>query len=473
MKKNKTVIGVLFILMFVANVTKAQQQWTLQQCIDHAMKNNISIKLALLNNELNKAILTQSKANALPSLNFGGNNTYNFGRTIDRYTNQFANTQVQSVNVGLQAQWNLFNGFQNYRTIQQNQLNILSGKYDTDKTRNDISLNIANAYLQILFAKQLILIANNQVNITKEQLDRTRKLVDAGSVPKGNQYDVESQLAGEELQLITAQNQFDMANLSLALLLDIKTTEGFSIASPEMPDPNSLPINFTSQQVYNAALGNQPGIKSAEAKIQSASKGIAIAKSAIIPSIAFNASYGTGYSGLSQQLLRLDSAIATIGYTAQGQEVYSPSFVPVYEKKPLSSQFKDNVNKSFGLTLSVPIFNNLQTYTNITRAKINMESAKLKRDQAVLDLERTIQQSYTDAVGALKKYNATEKSLLALRESFKYTEQRFNVGMTNSVDYNTKKNTVLKAESDLLQAQFDYIFKLKVLDFYMGKPISI
>jgi outer membrane protein len=462
----------LFCIILIGNSSFAQQQWTLQQCIEHAMKNNLQVRIAILNNELNQANLKQSRANVLPNLNFGANNTYNFGKTIDRFTNQFANTRVQSINLGLQTQWNLFNGLQNYHTIKQNEINLMTGKYDIDRTKNDVSLNIANAFLQIVLARELVNITQNQVNTTNTQLTRIKKLVDAGALPRFNQYDVESQLSSEELNVVNAQNQLNIANLNLALLLNLNPEE-FSISKPEVPNPNDLPLNFTAQQIYTSALSNQPIIKSAENQVLSAEKGVKIAKSAISPSLVFSGSLGTGYSGLAQQIAGYDSTIATIGYTAVGDKVYSLFVNPVLEKSPYGTQFKDNFNRSLGLTLNIPLFNNLQTHTAITRAKINVESARLQLLQTKLDLQRTILQAYTDANGALKKFNATEKSVIALKESFKYVEQRYNVGAANSVDYNTQKNNVTNAEAQLLQAKYEYIFKAKVLDFYLGKAIVL
>jgi outer membrane protein len=462
----------LLLLIIGSNSSFAQQQWSLQQCIEHAMKNNLQIRIAVLNNELNEANLKQSKANALPNLNFGANNTYNFGQTIDRFTNQFANTRVQSINFGLQTQWNIFNGLQNYHTIKQNQLNILTGKYDIDRAKNDVSLNVANAFLQVALARELINITQNQVNTSNVQLQRIKKLVDAGALPKFNQYESESQLASEELNVVNARNQFNLATLNLALLLNVNPDE-FSIAIPELPNPADLPLNFTSNQVYNAALSNQPVVKGAENRVLSAERGIKIAKGAMMPNLSFSGSLGTGYSGLARQIAGYDSTVATIGFTAIGDQVYSLFVNPVLEKTPYGTQFNDNFNRSLGLTISVPIFNNLQTHTAVTRAKINLESARLQLLQTKLDLQRAVLQAYTDANGALNKFNATEKSVIALRESFKYAEQRYNVGAANAVDYNTQKNNVTNAEAQLLQAKYEYIFKAKVLDFYLGKAITL
>ena len=304
------------------------------------------------------------------------------------------------------------------------------------------------------------------------QLQRIKKLVDGGALPKFNQYESESQLAAEELNVVNAKNQLNLATLNLALLLNV-SPDDFGIAIPNLPDPNQLPLNYTANQVYNAALANQPIIKGAENRVLSAERGIKIAKGAMMPNLSFSGSLGTGYSGLARQIAGYDSTVATIGYTAMGDEVYSLFVNPVLENSPYGKQFQDNFNRSIGVTISIPFFNNLQTHTAVNRAKINLESARLQLLQSKLDLQRAVLQAFTDANGSLNKYNATEKTVIALRESFKYAEQRYNVGAANAVDYNTQKNNVTNAETQLLQAKYEYIFKAKVLDFYLGKAIVL
>ncbi len=452
--------------------SQAQQSWSLQQCIDYAMKNNLQVRIAFLNNELNKINLQQSKANALPNLNIGGSNSYNFGKTIDRYTNQFANTRVQSINLGLQSQWNLFHGLQNYHTIKQNEMNFLSGKYDAEKAKNDVSLNIVNAFLQIVMSQELISIAQNQINTSQALLHQTKKMVEAGSLPKFNQYDVESQLANEELNLVNVQNQHQIARVNLALLLNVEPNN-FSVSVPPLPNLDSLPPNYDVGKIYQEALNNQPVILAAEYRVKSAERGLKIAKSNISPSINFSGSLGTGYSGLAQQIDHYDSIVRSVGYTALGDKVYSLFVNPVYAKTPYAKQFSDNLNRSLGINISIPLFNGLQTHAGISRAKISLETSRLQLVQTKLDLQNIIVQAYNDATGSLKKYKATEKSVKSLQESFKYAEQRYKVGATNSVDYTTQKNNLTNAQAQLLQAKYEYIFKVKILDFYMGKPLVL
>jgi outer membrane protein len=472
-------IGLIFFLFI--SVANAQQPvgpktWSLEECIDYALKNNIQVKQSELNTSLSKINLVQSEGNLLPSINGNASHSYNIGRTIDRFTNQFANAQVLSQNLFLSADVTLFSGFQNINSIKQNRYEYLASKYDVDKMKNDVSLNIATAYLQALYTMDALENARNQVGITTAQVIRTKNLVDAGASAKGVLLDMQAQLASEELALTEAQNQLDIALLSITQLLNLASTEGFSIVKPDLSSVNESLLTSSPAQIYNTAIDNLPEIKSAEFKLKSAEKGVNAAWGGLSPRLSFSASYGTGYSGASQRLLGFP---AFTGYSANGEitsggdTVYSPSFSdPVYEDIPYSDQYRDNVNKSFGFNLQIPIFNKLQTKTAIDRAKIQKLNAELTIESTKLQIRKNVQQAYADANAGLKKYASSLKALEAMQESFKYTEQKFNVGMVNTTDYNTAKNKMAKAQSDLLQAKYEYVFKTKVLDFYQGKPLK-
>lgn len=449
---------------------------TLEACIDYALKNNIQIKQSELNTELSQTVLNQSKANLLPSLNANASHSYNFGRTIDRFTNQFATQQVLSQNISLSTDITLFSGLQNINSIQQNKYSYLASKYDVDKIKNDISLNIASAYLQILFAVETVENARNQMGITNSQVERTKKIVEAGAAAKGTLLDIQAQLASEELNFTNAQNSLDISYLSLTQLLNIPLTEGFSIVKPDLAIGNETLLTTNANQIYATAVDYLPEIKSAEYTVKSSEKAVDVARGGLSPRLSFSAAYGTGYSGLSQRTI---AAPQFQGYapdgsiTSVGDTVLSPFFSnPATEQIPFADQYKDNVNKSFGFFLTVPVFNRLQTKAAIDRARIQKLNAELTVESTKLQIQKNIQQAYADANGGLKKYNATLRTVDAMKESFKYIEQKFNVGMVNINDYNDSKNKLAKAESDLLQAKYDYIFKTKVLDFYQGKPLK-
>lgn len=473
----------LLFILFLGNVLFAQEQqkvsasMTLEQCIDFALKNNIQIKQTELNTDLSKVNLTQSQANLLPSLNANASHSYNIGRTIDRFTNQFADAQVLSQNFGLSTDITLFSGLQNINTIQQNRYTYLASKYDVDKMKNDVSLNVATAYLQVLYAMEALENAKNQMGITAAQVERTKKLVEVGTAANGALLDIKAQLASEELTITTTQNQLDIAYLSLAQLLNLTSTEGFGIAKPELNVANQTLLDVNPNQVYNSAVTTLPEIKSAEFKVKSADKAVDVAWGGLSPRLSFSASYGTGYSGLSQRVIGTPSFLGygpNGDFTSAGDTVLTPYFSsPATEKIPFADQYKNNVNKSFGFFLTVPIFNRFQTKTSIDRARIQMLNAELTVESTKLQVQKNIQQAYADASAGLKKYNATVKTVEAMQESFKYTQQKFDVGMINTNDYNDAKNKLIKAQSDLLQAKYEFVFKTKVLDFYQGKPLKL
>lgn len=468
---------VIFFLPFTSFSQKADGPWTLQQCIEYALHHNIQVKQNILNEKLSEATLLQNKAQVLPNLSGNISKSYNNGKKVDPFTNSFVTGDwTQTQNFSLSASITLFGGFQTLNSIRQSKYDLMATRQDVLKMQNDISLNIASAYLQILFAQELLASAQGQSEITKLQVERTKKLVDAGNLPKGNLFDMQAQLAGEEVNVVNAENNLSLSSLNLVQMLNLDTVQNFFIANPEISLPGDAMLNTTPLQVYESALTRQPEIKSAEFKLKSSEKGISVARAGIYPRLSLSASYGSGYSEASTQLIGLPSLN---GYslngdiTSSGDYVSSPDYTYNTETIPFKTQIDNNLNRSVGLYLTVPLFNNLQTYTAVTRAKINRENSALALQLEKNSLRQKIQLAFNDANSSLKKYQASKKAIDAMEESFKYMEQKHNVGAATTTEYNDSKNKLTKAKSDLLQAKYDYVFKLKVLDFYQGKPISL
>jgi len=479
-KKYSLVLSFLIVAFCTASMAQtavpANQALTLEQCIDYALKNNISVKQTELNTEISKINLNQSEANLLPNLNGNASHSYNYGRTIDRFTNQFATQQVLSQNLSLSSDVTVFSGLQNINTIQEYKYSYLAGKQDIEKIKNDISLNIASQYLQILYNVEALSNAKNQMGIASAQVDRAKILVDNGAQARGTLLDLQSQLATEELNVTNAQNQLDISYLTLAQLMNMPSAEGLAIVKPTLDVANEAIATATPSQIYNTAITNLPEIKSADFKLKSADKGLKVAWGGLSPKLSFSAAYGTGYSGASKQLVgtpTITGAAPTGDYTASGEAVYTPTYIANYETTPFKDQYNNNVNKSIGFYLTVPIFNRFQVKSSIDKAKIQKLNAELTVESTKLTIQKNIQQAYADANAALKKYVASKKAQDAMQESFNYTEQKFNVGMINTTDYNTAKNKLIKAESDVLSAKYEYVFKTKVLDFYQGKPLKL
>lgn len=426
--------------------------WTLKDCIDYALENNIRIKQSELSSESSKATLLQSKLNLLPSVNGSVNQNYGWGRSVDMAAYEYTNQKTMQDYFSLSGNVTIFNGLQKLNEIKKNQYEYLASKYDSDKMRDDISLQIAAAYLQILFSHELVQTSSESVEVTKLQIDRTKKMVEAGTLAKGSLLDIQSQGAAEELNLINAENQLSLAYLDLQQILDLEATDNFIIDKPQLTikkEPEIIP----AMQIYRYALTNLPEIKSAEYRLKSSEKSLAIAKGNRSPSLSLGAGWGTNYS---DQKRYFDIPTQTYG-----------------DVIPFEEQFNDNQNRTLSFSLSIPIFNGYQVSTYISQSKIGILNSKYNLQLQKNQVRKNVEQAYADAVAAYKSYNATKKSLLSFSEAFMYMEKKFNVGMVNSIDYNVAKQLLTKAESDLLSAKYNYIFKAKILDFYMSKPLSI
>lgn len=449
------------------------QPWTLQQCIAYAQVHNISVQQQELNVQMAKVNFTQAEANVLPSVNGFASHTYQYGRTIDRFTNTFATNMVLSENFYLSSNVTLFNGLQNYNTIQQTKFGVQSSMFAVQQTQNDIGMNVAGQYLQVLYAQEQLAVTQQQYDLTEKQVERAQKLVDAGASAKGTLLDLQSQLATEEVSVVTAQNNLNIAYLNLEQTMNLDSTVGFNIVKPDLTLPNENILNTTPEQIFQIALNNQPGIKKSLTDLQSAEKGVAVAYGSLSPNITLQGSIGTGYSGASKQLANSSYAgNDTVGVTTGGDYVLIPSYTNTYSTTPFADQFNNNVNKSFGVQMNIPIFNRFQVNSSIAKAKIQRENAELSVDLSRQQLLKSIQQAFADAKAALLKYKASQDAVSAAQESFKYVEEKFNVGAANSIDYNNAKNKLAKSQSDLLQAKYDYIFRMKVLDYYQGVPLT-
>jgi outer membrane protein len=430
-----------------------QELWSLEDCILYAFENNIQIKQQMLNSDMYRNNLFQSKAELFPNLNAGGNVGQSFGRALDATTYEFYDQQIKSSSFSISSSVILFNGLQQYNTIKQNKFNLLSSIEDIEKIKNDISLMIAAAYLQILMDMELMAVAENQLGITSLQVERTRKLVDAGSLPRGSLLEIQSQAASEELLVINTQNSLDISYLTLIQLLDLDSAGGFAVEVPELEAIVDQPLILTIGSVFDEARNLLPQVKSAEFQLESAKKNLNIARGARSPRITLSGTYGSSYSDI--------------------RKLYDPENPLVGKDYPFSDQMKDNANTIISLGMNVPIFNGWMVNTYISNARLGVMNYRLQLENTENLLFKDIQKAYTDAVAARKKYFATEQALIAMEESFRYTEQKFEVGLVNTVDYNAEKNRLTQTQSELLQAKYDFIFKTKILDFYRGIPLSL
>jgi len=473
MRKSKLLVFLLFGMVFQAF---GQHEWSLEDCITYAMENNIQIKQTVLNTEYNDNLLKQSRLGQIPNLNGSANYTFSWGRALDQTTYQFTeDQQINSISLGVSSSLNLFNGLRVRNTILQNELNLMASYEDVEKVKNDISLNIAAAYLSILFNKELLVVTESQLEITGQQVERTRKLVDAGKLAEGSFLEIQAQYASEELNLVNADNQLMISLLNLQQTLDLPIDTAFDVIIPELADPDENPMVVSAIQVYLIAEQEMPQIRSAELTMESSEKGLKIAEGGRYPQLYLSGNFNSGYSDIREKVVGQQTPVSVpIGITDGGENVNSyPQQFPIYGAYPFFEQMRDNTSAGVGLGLSIPIFNGWQVNTSIANARIQLESSQLELQSRKLTLYASINQAYADALAALKKFRATEQALVSMQESFKYTEKKFEVGLVNTVDYNTSKNQLTATQSDLLQAKYDFIFRIKILNFYRGEPITL
>jgi len=456
----------------------AQEVWSLEKCIQYARDNNIQIKQSELQTDLAKRVELQQHSRFLPSINAQGSNNYNFGRNIDPFTNQFVDTRVVSSQLSLFGNMTLFGGFQNWNASAQAHYDYLASVKDTEKMRNDVSLRIATSYLNILFGKELLKNAENQLEISLLQRDRIDKLVKAGQSAESNLYDIEAQVARDELQKVNAENNLSISYLQLFQQLQLDINTEIEIEIPNFSGVDAGLLSATADEVYKTAVTTMPEILAQDYRLKSAEKGRLASYAGASPKLTLNGGLSSIYSGNNKVPIgdpqTILNEIALFDQNGQPYTFYSPSisYPDGYKTKGYNDQIKDNLNKSFGLTLTIPIFNNLSSNAAIKRANINNMTQKLQLDAAKNTLQQTVQTAYNDALAALKQYQASEKLVRAQQESFKYAEIKYQQNLINSVDYTDAKIKLTNAQNDLIRSKFDYIFKTKVLDFYQGKTLT-
>ena len=478
----RVIIFILSIFLSIGSIYAQGNIWSLKRCLEYAQETNIALQQAELNTQSSQIALDQAKAARMPNLNGNINGGNNFGYSINPFTNEFQSQSIQSLNAGLGSGVTIFNGFRISNTIKQSQIDLEASEQNLLQAEYDLALNVTLAYLNILRNGEIVESAKLQVNSTKEQIDRTAKLVRAGSLAQADLIQLESQLATDELQLVNAQNQLEMSYLTLQQILRLDPNDPFGIEKPELTDPESNPLQVDAFQIYETAEATQPFIKSADLNVKSAGLGIEIAKAGMRPSLTASANVGTGYASgrelLTGEVVMDDPVTNTVEVSINGgekipAEITFPQFKAVREPYTFDNQMVDNLGGSVSLSLNFPIYNRRQNKSSIQRAELLFQNAQLGAENQRQLLEQTIQQAYVDAKSAYSSYAATSKQVEALELTFKNTEKQFNLGVANSTEYLLATNNLNRARNDLVRNKFNYIFRTKVLDFYQGKPLGL
>jgi outer membrane protein len=436
----KNIISTVVLSLIIFS-SFAQEKWTLEKCIDYALENNIVIKQYQINSEYRQNEYNQAKFNKLPSVSASASQGVNFGRS-ETLDGTFDNFTSANTNANVGANVLIWRGGTLKNTIKQNEFQFKASLEDLQKAKDDVTLNIASAYLEILFAQELIHVAEKQVAQTKQQIERSKQLVQAGTLAEGALLEAKAQLAREELELVNSKNNLQLANLNLAQLLELDDYSNFEVSIPELPELRAQMSLTSSANVFEKAVENRPEIKSAEYSLMNAETQLDIAKGGRMPTLS-------AYAGVSNNYIAFENA---------------PSF---------NDQISSNINENLGVNLNIPIFSKFQNRTNIENSKLQIENNQLDLENAKKNLRRQIEQAYVNAKAAMERYNANKAAVNSMEESFRYIEEKFNVGRVNPLEYNDAKTNLAIAQSNLLQAKYDFIFRSKILDFYNGIPIQL
>jgi len=466
-----------FFALIFAN---AQEKWDLERCIRHAQENNLQVKEAWVSQKISENLHKQAKADLFPSFNASTSYGFNFGRSVDPTTYTFVNRQIQTSSVSLTSNVTLLNGMRKLNIVRQTNYDALASMFATEDIANNISLSITQAFLQILLSSEEMKKAEERLSLSAQQVEQTKKLFDAGVVPEGSLYDVTAQQAGDSLAFIIARNSVELGKLNLALLLQLENPAGFDVEIPEVKvTPPTVLIEQNPEGIFTFARNNQASVKSADFSLKGAERRWFAAKGWYYPSLSFFYTLRTNYSSQGQRLVSntfLDNPV--IGYfDAGGTTTFVNSIedftVPQYEDATFLQQYNENIYQTLGFSLDIPIFNGLQTRISVKNAELQYLRAKYSF-KAVEDKLRTdVYAAYADVKAAYQKYRAAQNSVSALEKSFEYVTKKFNLGAATTLEYSTSGTNLANAQNELIKSKYEYIFKLKVLDYYLGNPITL
>jgi len=477
-------IELLIIFIFLSTFGYSQKKWTLIECVKYAMENNISVKQTALQADVAAIAYKQSKLSQIPSLNLSNSNGLSYGKSQDPSTGILENQNYFSVNLNLQSSVQIFNWFSKKNTILANQWSAMAANAATDKLKNDIALTVANSYLQILLAREQEQIAEVQVKQSRSQLELVIKQVNAGTMAEFNATELESQLANDTANLITATGNVTQAKYVLKAYMNIDAADSFDIAEPAMDQIPVMPIaDLQPESVYASALTSQPQQKMNTYNLKAAEKNSLAAKGMLYPTISAFGNLGSSYGYFrTPQFTQVFS-----GYAPSGLIVKDNSGAvidvqrPVYKNgaqngyitsDPFGTQFNNNFGQSIGLSLSIPIFNGWQARANYKRSKINIKNLEYQEDLDNKTLKQNIYQAYNAAVVALAKLTSSEKAVQAAQKTYDYTLTRYTVGMIGTLELVTNQNNLFTAKLQYALNQFDYVFKMKVLEYYKGAGLK-
>ncbi|MBP6374461.1 MAG: TolC family protein [Flavobacterium sp.] len=453
--KQFCVVGLLICFAATGNAQQPQK-WTLEDCVNYAWTHNISVKQSELDVQSAQIEKSAGFGAFLPSANANASHSWNVGLNQNITTNLLENQTTQFTSLGANVGVDIYKGLQNQHRFRKSKLAIIAAQYQLAKMKDDIGLNVANAFLQILFNKESLKVQKDQLSISEKQMQRTQEFVDAGVLPRGDVLDSKATVAADKQKVVVAENALLISKLSLAQLLQLDNFQEFDIVDADYQAVQSEVMFQTPAAIISKAKENRVELKLAKTNMNVANKDISIARSAYQPTIQ-------GFYGFNSRISYADIPL----FDATG------NLIGTRGPLPFSQQFNNNKGHQFGLQLNVPIFNGFSAKYNVMRAKVAFERTKIAYAQSELDLERTIYSAFTDAQGAYKAYESALTARDARSTALAYAKERFDVGLMNTFEYNQAQTLFVNAQSEVLRTKYDYIFRTKIVEFYFGLPIIL
>jgi len=465
------------LLLLAAPFVHAQLVFTLEECLKTAEQRNLAVLNAMLDAELAGRNEDQAFWDLAPDLNGVATHGYNYGQTVDRFTNTFANDRVRTNQLFLQSNMVLFNGLRKQHRIRQAGLDSEAADKAVEAALNDMRLEVVQAYLDVLGLRERIKATEAQVANTQEQLDLTEAMVEAGRMARAELLTLQAQLAQEEFNLTDVRNQHDQRKMALgrAMQLELNDVFTFDITAPEIAGFALTEPTASAEQVLANVLANNPAYKQAELNVSSSEQGLSMARAGVMPTVTFSASAGSGYSGLTQRTVGepVQGAPIPVGATASGELVFVPNEINTFETVPFGDQLEQNFNQSVGLTLSVPIFNNLQNRVAIDRSRIQVEQTRNRMLAVRNDLQRNVLDALVAQRAAFRQYEAATRAVESGTLALAYAEERFAQGAITSIELSAAKAQLNRNQAEQINAKYQYLMASKYLDILQGIPVTL
>lgn len=467
----------------VAAQNSPKVNWSLQDAIAYALEHNISIQQNVLNERLALLNLRQSQYAQIPSLNLSPTYGISRGRSIDPTTNQFVNGSYSFISAGASSNVLVFGWFQQRNTIAKNKYSLEAAKEDVSQLKNDVSLNVATGFLRVIMAREQIRVSEKQVALSAKQLDQTQRFAEAGRVPELNVAQLEAQLASDSSTLIAAKADYNAAVLDIKALLNLDFEQPFEATIPELPMEDRISLQtMNPDYIYQEALKNIPSVRSSDLKLKSAEKALSAAKGGLWPQLSLSGQLGSNWTSTYKEIsssidvnkpLISTNVISVVDGSGNPLNVFQPNVIYTQNSVSVAQQLENNFRQTVSATLNIPLFNAWQSQYSVRQAKINVQSQELNKYQTELKLKQDVYKAHNDVVNAIQKYYAAKRSREAAQRAFDFASKRYELGLTNTIEYLTTQNNLYQSEASYLNTKYDLIFKLKVIDYYLGNQLKL